>query len=343
MIYKKLGKNGPTVSAVGLGCMSMTGNYESERDESDSILTLRTAWQNGVNFFDSADMYGKGENEILLGKALRDVLDASRDKIVIATKCGFIFHADGSIGIDLTPEHILKACDGSLSRLNVAYIDLYYLHRLPPENIFEKSLAALVKLIEDNKVKYVGLSEANAQAITQAYNYFAKHNLADRFIAVQTEYSLLTRNPEYNGVLEACRSLGIGFVPYSPLSRALLTPVEKMHEEFKFAADDFRGLLPRFQGKNFKENLFIRDQLTEIAQQKNCTLPQLALAWLIAQGDYIIPIPGTRKVKHMLENIQSCDVKLNQDDCRNIDNILNAGTKGLRYTEDMLRIQNIDD
>ena len=337
MITRQLGEL--KVSAIGLGCMGMSAYYEKDHDEAASIANIQAAYQAGVTLFDTADKYG--DSEILLGKALRSVFDTARDSVVIATKCGFITKANGDVGLDLSPEHIKFSCQTSLEKMGLDYIDLFYLHRLPEASGLEASLQALVELIQTGKIKYIGVSEASAAEIRQIHTYFKQHELAHHFAAVESEFSLLTQDPLHNGVIETCRELGIGFVPYSPLARALLTPPSKLNENTVFAEDDFRSILPRFQGDNFKANLSIRDRLNLLAEKKHCTLPQLALAWVLAQDNFIVPIPGTRKVKNMLDNLGAVAVKLNQDDLAEIAKIVSTGAEGPRYTAAMLQVQNI--
>ena len=337
MITRQLGEL--KVSEMGLGCMGMSAYYEKDHDETTSIANIQAAYQAGVTLFDTADKYG--DSEILLGKALRSVFDTARDSVVIATKCGFITKANGDVGLDLSPEHIQFSCQTSLEKMGLDYIDLFYLHRLPEASDLDASLQALAELIQAGKIKYFGVSEANATEIRQIYTYFKQQGLAHHFAAVQSEFSLFTQDPLHNGVIETCRELGIGFVPYSPLARALLTPPSKLNENTVFADDDFRSILPRFQGSNFKENLSIRDRLHQLAEKKQCTLPQLALAWVLAQGDFIVPIPGTRKIKNMIDNLGAVRLHLNQADLLEIAKIVGNGAEGERYTEAMRTVQNI--
>lgn len=344
MQYKTLGKNGPVVSAIGLGCMSMTGNYEADRDEAQSVQTILESYKLGVNFFDTADMYGNGSNELLLGRALHEELKKNRENIIIATKCGFITKTDQGLywGLDFSAKHIKTACADSLSRLGLHYIDVYYLHRQPTKDQFEESLQALVELLIEKKIRYIGLSEADANNIRNAHAFFARAGFPDKLVAVQSEFSLLTQDPLHNDVLATCEELGISFVPYSPLSRALLTPADKISEAFDFAEGDFRAALPRFQGENFKSNLAIRDELAKIAEMKTCSLPQLALAWVIAQGTSVIPIPGTRHLKHVKDNLGALNIVLTKQDMVAISRIVGNGGNGLRYTQELLKMQNIE-
>jgi aryl-alcohol dehydrogenase-like predicted oxidoreductase len=344
MQYKTLGTNGPVVSAVGLGCMSMSGNYEAERDDIQSMQTILGTYKLGVNFFDTADVYGNGRNETLVGQALHNELQKNREKIIIATKCGFVLNPENGLylKLDLSAKYIKAACEASLKRLQLDYIDVYYLHRPPAKNQFEESLQALVELLTENKIRYVGLSEATAENIRMAHTYFANAGFPDKLVAIQSEFSLLTQDPLQNDVLATCDELGISFVPYSPLSRALLAPANKINVDYSFDEGDFRAFLPRFQGENFKSNLAMRDELVKLAETKNCSLPQLALAWIIAQGKSVIPIPGSRQLKHITDNIGAINVVLTQQDLAAINNIVGNGGKGLRYSKEMLEMQNIE-
>lgn len=342
MQYKKLSKKGPLVSAIGLGCMGMSANYEADRDEARSMQTILETYQLGVNFFDTADMYGEGTNETLLGRALRPELMNNREKIIIATKCGFISDSQGGWYLDLSAKHIKAACIASLKRLQIDYIDLYYLHRLPLKEQFIESLQALVELLTEQKIHYVGLSEATVDQIRWANDYFSQAGFSDKLVAIQSEFNLLTQLPLQNGVLKVCEELDISFVPYSPLSRALLTPVNKMNQAFNFTGGDFRAHLPRFQGENFKANLAIRDELAKIAEAKNCSLPQLALAWVIAQGKNVIPIPGTRQLNHVRDNVGAMGIVLTEQEMAAINNVVTDGGYGLRYPQEILKLQNLE-
>jgi len=326
---------------MGLGCMSMSAFYEVDRNEALAIETLQQARKLGVNFFDTADMYGDGTNERLIGKALREDLKNRRSDIIIATKCGFVADSEKGYDLDCSPTHILAACEASLERLGIEYIDLYYLHRLDPKVELEASLDAMVALIRAGKIKGIGLSEVDADTIQKAYDYLATQEMEQHFWAVQTEYNLLSRGPETHGVLDKCEQLGIAFVPYSPLSRSLLTG--KIIEESSFSEGDFRTMLPRFQGDNLKANLSIVEGLKAVAREKNCTLPQLALAWILSKRDFIIPIPGSRKIENIKNNMKAGDIHLTKQEIQHIEDIIESygGVHGDRYTPDMLSAQNI--
>ncbi len=339
MIYKSLGVRGPQVSAIGLGCMGLSGHYEQDLSDNESIKLIQKAFELGITFFDTADIYGAGHNEKLLGNAFKSILNENRNQVVIATKCG-LDPQDFSVNLDY--KYIIEACTNSLARLNIDYIDLYYLHRTSSDlGKFKRALDALTKLLENNLIRYIGLSEASVDTINFTYEYFDKLDLLNHFIAVQSEFSLFTQNVKYNEVLRTCNELGLAFVAYSPLSRALLSTKEKMHSDFAFQDGDFRGLLPRFQGDNFKANLEIRDSLERIAINKNCSVPQLALSWLIAQEGSIFPIPGTRKITNLINNINTLSVKLNQEDLEQINKIMEQQVMGQRYTEEMVQKQGI--
>lgn len=337
----KLGNNGPLISRIGLGCMSMSANYEAEHKDEESILTIQKAYEAGINFFDTADMYGKGHNELLLNSALKEILKANRKSVVLASKCGFVFKSDAEFGviIDLSPEHIISACEGSLERLGVDYIDVFYLHRLPKGGLtaLRESLDALIALLEAEKIKHIGLSEADAESILFTHDYLNDRGFPDSFVAVQSEFSLLVQCPLIDGVLSTCEKLNLSFIPYSPLTRGLLT--EKMHEEFKFSEEDFRQHLPLFQGENFKHNLKIRDKLKDLAEKKGCTITQLALAWLMSHYKKIVPIPGTRYIDNLKNNLGALSIKLTEDELKEIKSI--AKVKGIRYPEKMFAPQNI--
>jgi len=296
MKTRKLGSQDLTVSELGLGCMGMSEFYGAV-DETESIATIHRALDLGVTLLDTADMYGKGANEQLIGKAIKD----RRDRVVLATKFGIVRSDDsGFRGINGSPEYVRSACDASLQRLGVDYIDLYYQHRVDPNVAIEETIGAMAELVQLGKVRYLGMSEAAAATIRRAH---AVHPIT----ALQSEYSLWQREPE-DEILPTIRSLGIGFVPYSPLGRGFLSGQITSPDDF--AADDFRKNLPRFQGENFYKNLQVVERVKEIAKEKNATPGQLALAWLLAQGEDIVPIPGTKRVAYLEENVAAVDITL---------------------------------
>lgn len=300
-----LGSKKLEVSALGLGCMGMSMAY-GKADDQESLKTLAHAVERGITFFDTADMYGDGHNESLLAKMLQQV---QREKLVIATKCGFVREALYQYHIDGSPAHIKAACDASLKRLGIDVIDLYYLHRADRNIPIEESVGALGELVAAGKVHHIGLSEVTPQTLRHAV---AVHPIT----ALQTEFSLWQQKPKKE-LLATCRELGVGFVPYSPLGRGFLTGT--IRDTSKLADDDFRRVTPKFQDENFKQNLKIADIITEIATEKRCTPAQLALAWLLAQGDDIVPIPGTRSMQRLDENIGATEVNLTAKDLVEID------------------------
>lgn len=330
MKYRKLGKKGPLVSSLGFGCMVMTESYgASDKKAFGSII--QKAYENGVTFFDTADVYGQGSNEELLGKAVQSF----RKEIIVATKCGIeINPTDFSHTINNQPSYITKACEASLKRLNIEMIDLYYLHRFNPEVAIEDSMGAMLRLIKAGKILYVGLSEVDGETLERAHRV-----LGDKLIAIQTEYSL-ANHAVANTVLPTCRKLGIGFVAYSPLGRGLLSGFIKDPKIFKESAEfDFRSILPQFQTDVYQENLQLVEALAVIAKKKNCTPAQLSLAWLLAQGEDVIPIPGTKRESYLLENLKAAAIQLSVSDLAEIDKaILNNPIKGARYSNELLKI-----
>ncbi|RWZ90826.1 MAG: aldo/keto reductase [Hydrotalea sp. AMD] len=324
MKQKKLGSQGILASELGLGCMGMSEFY-GRADDNENIKVLHHALEIGVNFWDTADMYGPYTNEILVGKALK----GHRSAVTLATKFGIVRSgADHQTrALNGTPAYVKQACEASLKRLNTDVIDLYYLHRRDPKTPIEDTVGAMAELVKEGKIRGIGLSEVSVETLHKAH---AVHPIT----AVQSEYSLWSREPE-EGMLAACSSMGIAFVPYSPLGRGFLTGQFKKFEDF--ALDDYRRFSPRFQGENFTRNLQLVEKIAELAKQKNCTPAQLALAWVMAQGDYIFPIPGTKKIKYLDENIGALAVQLTKDDLAAIDAVFpkNAAA-GTRYPESMM-------
>jgi aryl-alcohol dehydrogenase-like predicted oxidoreductase len=323
MNTRELGRSGLRVSAIGLGCMGMSQSYGPGDDE-ESIRTVHRALDLGVTFFDTAAVYGGGTNETLVGRAL----GTRRRNIILATKCGIVRGADGKMSaLDGSPAEIKASCDASLARLGTDCIDLFYLHRVDPATPIEDSVGAMAELVRAGKVRYLGLSEASPSTLRRACRV---HPIA----ALQSEYSLWCREPE-GGVLAACRELGIGFVPFSPLGRGFLTGQVKMTE---LSAGDMRHTLPRFQGDNLRHNERLVDGLAEMARRKNRAPSQIAIAWVLAQGDDIVPIPGTKRVAYLESNVAAAGITLTADDLATLDGLFpRDGVAGERYTSDLMK------
>jgi aryl-alcohol dehydrogenase-like predicted oxidoreductase len=326
MQTRKLGAE-LTVSALGLGCMGMSEFY-GPSDEAESLTTIRRAIDLGVTFLDTADIYGIGRNEELVGRALR----GRRDAVVLATKFGNVRGPNGEfLGISGRPEYVRAACEASLKRLGVEVIDLYYQHRVDPDTPIEETVGAMAELVQAGKVRWLGLSEAAPATLRRACSI---HPIA----ALQTEYSLWSRDPE-GQILATCRKLNVGFVAYSPLGRGFLTGRFKKIEDL--SEDDFRHRHPRFQGENFQRNLRLAEAVEEMAQKKGCTPAQLALAWVLAQGDDIVPIPGTRHVDYLEENLGALDVSLGNDELRRLEEVFPLGAAaGERYPSQGMQVVN---
>ncbi len=320
MKQRKLGSQGLTVSALGLGCMGMSEFY-GPGDEAESLATIHRALELGIDFLDTADVYGLGKNEILVGKAIRD----RRHHVVLATKFGIVRTPDGGwAGINGRPDYVRQSCDGSLKRLGVDRIDLYYQHRVDPGVPIEDTVGAMAELIQQGKVRYLGLSEAAPATIRRAH---AIHPIT----ALQTEYSLWSREPEEE-IIPTTRELGIGFVAYSPLGRGFLTGRFQRPEDIP--EGDWRRTSPRFQGENFQKNLQLVERVKEIAARRNLTPSQLALAWLLAQGDDIVPIPGTKQRRYLEENVAAVEIELDREDLTRLDEVApHDAAAGQRYPD----------
>lgn len=323
MQKRRLGRE-LTVSALGLGCMGMSEFY-GRGDEAESVATIHRAIDLGVNFLDTADMYGMGRNEELVGRALH----GRRDQVVLATKFGNVRGLKGEfLGVNGRPDYVRGACEASLKRLGVDVIDLYYQHRVDPDTPIEDTVGAMAELVRAGKVRYLGLSEAGPATLRRAC---AVHPIA----ALQTEYSLWTRDPERE-ILAACRELNVGFVAYSPLGRGFLTGRFQNTEDL--SEDDFRRHHPRFEGENFQRNRRSAEVVEQMARQKGCTPAQLALAWVLAQGEDIIPIPGTKRVRYLEENVGALQVRLTDDELRRLGDAFPPGaTAGPRYPATAMR------
>ncbi|MBN3216627.1 aldo/keto reductase [Pectobacterium polaris] len=329
MQQRKLGANGPQVSAIGLGCMGMSDFYSTAQDEKESIATLHRALELGVTLLDTADMYGPHTNELLLGKAIK----GKREQVFLATKFGIVRDPanPNARGVCGKPDYIRRAVEGSLTRLGTDVIDLYYQHRIDPTVPIEETVGTLAELVQEGKIRYIGLSEASATTLERAHRV---HPIT----ALQSEYSLWTRDMEAE-ILPACERLGIGFVPYSPLGRGFLTGAIRSPDDL--AADDFRRTNPRFSGENFGKNLQLVEKINQLAQEKQVTPSQLALAWVLAQGEHIVPIPGTKRRRYLEENVAALDVTLTKEELAAIDAIFPPdAAAGERYGKESMAALN---
>ena len=326
MQTRTLGRDGPQVSALGLGCMGMSDFYsthDGKRDDAESIATIQHALDRGLTLLDTADMYGPHTNEVLVGQAIK----GRRDEVFLATKFGIVRDPNDPTvrGISGRPEYVRAACDASLKRLGVDTIDLYYQHRVDTSVPIEETVGAMAELVRAGKVRYLGLSEASGATLERAYRV---HPIA----ALQSEFSLWTRDPQTNGMLDACRRLGVSLVPYSPLGRGFLTGAITRPEDF--AEDDYRRHSPRFQGENFVRNLSLVEQVNTLAARKGCTPAQLALAWMLAQGEDIVAIPGTKRRERLDENLAALEVTLDAQELADIDAVFpHDAAAGMRYPE----------
>ena len=323
MYTRQLGTQGPQVSAIGLGCMGMTDFYTTGSDTREATATLHRALELGINFFDTADIYGPHTNEALLGQALR----GKREQVFLASKFGILrdpAHPERR-GVNGRPEYVRAALEGTLQRLGIETLDLYYQHRVDPDVAIEETVGAMADLVKAGKVRYLGLSEASAATLERAHRI---HPIS----ALQSEYSLWSRDPQENGCLATCQRLGVAFVPYSPLGRGFLTGALQSPDDF--AADDYRRFSPRFQGENFKRNLRLVTQVQQLAADKGVSAGQLALAWVLAQGDYLIPIPGTKQRKYLEENVAALEIRLLPAELQALEAIFSENAAaGLRYPE----------